>query len=154
MLEYQDKNAEIFSMIQDGDVICITTNGSLKKDGACVMGRGIAKQIRDMFPGIDARLGEYIRKYGNRCFNLADAVINNKKVRLISFPVKYNWNEMADITLICKSCEQLMEMADKYAYKRIYLPAPGCGNGCLNYENDVKPWIELILDNRVTCVKR
>ena len=49
----------------------ITTNGQTRKDGACVMGRGCARQARDMLPGIDYKLGELLRKYGNRVFRLA-----------------------------------------------------------------------------------
>jgi formylmethanofuran dehydrogenase subunit D len=39
------------------EVVVVTTNGTIKKDGACVMGRGIARQVRDSIPGIDKRLG-------------------------------------------------------------------------------------------------
>ena len=154
MKEYRNKNAEVFDMVKDGEVICVTTNGFVKANGGCVMGRGIARQVRDMFPGIDIRLGGYIKKYGNRCFNLADVTMNGKKFRLVSFPVKHIWSDQADINLIIKSCGELMELADKYGYKKIYLPAPGCGNGRLNYEHEVKPWIENLLDDRVVCVRR
>ena len=30
------------------DAFCITTNGFIKKDGTCVMGRGCAKQAADL----------------------------------------------------------------------------------------------------------
>lgn len=154
MLQYQNPKAEVLDMVQNGEVICITTNGDVKNDGCCVMGRGIARQFRDMFPGIDKKLGEYITKYGNRCFQLGKGTVNGKTFIIVSVPVKHHWNEMADVTLISKSCDQLMEMADKYGYSKVYLPAPGCGNGRLNYENQVYPWISLILDDRFVCVRR
>lgn len=154
MLEYCNPNAEVFNMVQDGEVVCVTTNGTVKNDGGCVMGRGIARQVRDTFPGIDKRLGGYLKKYGNRCFNLADVAMNGKKFRLVSFPVKHQWHEQADINLILKSCEQLIELANKFGYTKVYLPAPGCGNGRLDYERDVQPWISNILDDRFVCVRR
>jgi len=38
----------------------ITTNSTIRKDGALVMGRGIARQARDRFPGLAVNLGRYI----------------------------------------------------------------------------------------------
>lgn len=154
MVELHDPRAEIFSLAGDGDVVCITTNGTVKKDGTCVMGRGIARQVRDMIPGIDLRLGKYLKQYGNRCFQLGKYSYGQKTITLVSFPVKHNWNEIADITLICKSCEELIQLADKFGYSKVWLPAPGCGNGKLNYEVTVQPWISVLLDDRFVCVRR
>lgn len=154
MLEIHDPNAEVFNMVREGDVLCITTNGTVKQNGACVMGRGIARQVRDNIPGIDLRLGDLLKKYGNRCFQLGWYFVGPYKVLFVSFPVKHNWNEIADITLICKSCEELVQLADKFGYKKVYLPAPGCGNGKLNYEVTVQPWVSALLDDRFICVRR
>lgn len=154
MLECHNEKAEILNMVENGDVVCITTNGDVKQNGCCVMGRGIARQFRDLFPGIDLKLGGYIQKYGNRCFQLGNATINNKTFMVVSLPVKHHWNEYADVTLICKSCEQLVEMANKFGYKKVWVPAPGCGNGKLRYETHVFPWISQILDDRFICVRR
>ena len=41
--------------------IVITTNGFVKKNGECVMGRGIAQQTRDKFPGFAKKLGTAIK---------------------------------------------------------------------------------------------
>ena len=126
-------------------VVCITTNGFVKSNGECVMGAGIAKTCRDTFDGIAKKLGAYIKKYGNRVFVLhkyEDGVI-------LTFPVKHNWWEDADIKLIKKSCKELIELLDKNPHiTKVLLPRPGCGNGKLNWA-DVKPVIEEILDDRV-----
>ena len=127
----------------DYDVLCLTTNGFVKNDGSCVMGRGIAKEAKDRFPALPKILGEGIRRYGNRCIKLAK--VND--TQLISFVVKHNWWEEADIKLIIKSANEVVEMADKFGWKNILLPRPGCGNGKLKW-NDVKPILEEILDDR------
>jgi hypothetical protein len=48
---------ELWDHHKAGVVIAITTNGYVKGNGACVMGRGCAKEARDSFPGIDLGWG-------------------------------------------------------------------------------------------------
>ena len=132
-----------WDVYNDYDVLCITTNGFVKNNGECVMGRGIALEAKKRFPSIAKVLGSFIKQYGNRCMKLAKI----KDTYLVSFPVKHNWYEMADIELIKRSCLQLTEMADKFNWTKILLPRPGCGNGGLNW-NDVEPIISELLDDR------
>lgn len=47
------------------DAYVITTNGTLKKDGTLVMGKGCAREARDMFPGIDKLVGKEVAARGN-----------------------------------------------------------------------------------------
>lgn len=47
----------------------------------------------------------------------------------------------------------MKQLADKYHLTEIYLPALGCANGHLSYE-DVKPIISNVLDERFTCVSQ
>ena len=128
-----------------GEWIVITTNGSIKNNGACVMGRGVAKDARDRFPNLDKVLGKAIQVFGNQLF-----VLNSLTgMRLISFPVKHNYYEKADLNLIEKSCKQLSFVTRPNM--TIYLPRPGCGNGGLDWK-DVKPILEKYLDNRFVVV--
>lgn len=129
-------------------VICITTNGFVKNNGECVMGRGCAKTARDMYPGIAKALGRTIQKYGNRCF----VMMQEPKV-IITYVVKHNWMEDADTELIIKSAHEVVAIANKYGYKEIHIPRPGCGNGKLKWK-DVKPLIENILDDRFVIVHK
>lgn len=122
----------------------ITTNGQTRKDGACVMGRGCARQARDMIPGIDYKLGELLRKYGNRVFRLGALPDGS---HLGSFPVKNHWKNYADLELIERSAHQLVEIVQSFGYKRVVLPCPGVGNGGLSYERYVKPVLEPVLSD-------
>ena len=45
----------------------------------------------------------------------------------------------------------MVELADKFGLSHIYLPAPGCGNGWLSYQ-EVYDIISPILDDRFLCV--
>lgn len=130
----------------------ITTNGERRKDGACVMGRGCAREARDMVPGIDYKLGELLGEYGNRVFRLA-AVPGEAGSHLGSFPVKHSWRDRAEPKLIRRSAHQLVELADSFGYAEIFLPRPGAGNGSLDYFSDVQPVLEEVLvSNRFRIV--
>ena len=47
------------------DVLFITTNGTIKKDGKAVMGRGIAAEAKSKYPSIPSKLGELLGMGGN-----------------------------------------------------------------------------------------
>ena len=48
------------------DALCITTNGFVKSNGECVMGRGCAKKIRQYYPNIAFDLGKLVKTEGNK----------------------------------------------------------------------------------------
>lgn len=134
----------------------ITTNGTVKRDGTCVMGRGCAKEARDKFPGVDARLGLLLTQHGNRCFRLGKYSFTHPEDRpepftLASMPVKHNWWEVADLKLIATSAWQLMDMADKFDWPNVLMPRPGCGNGQLDWEI-VGKHLRNLLDDRFTVI--
>ena len=124
-------------------VVCITTNGFIKKNGEAVMGRGVAAQAKDRFPELPVKLGKKIKRYGNRVQVILDRGGMAKKSvssfpKIVAFPVKYNWWERADLDLIRISAKQLRKMAREWDGLHFYLPRPGCHNGRLNWE-DVRP---------------
>ena len=111
---------------------------------------------------------------------MAEYITKNKKNNyyLVSFPVKgvsetktpstkivkhaiYKYREMgcfvpgfhleADLSIIKKSAHQLMELINKFGWKKVLLPRPGCGAGGLSW-NVVNPVIKDILDDRVIAI--
>jgi hypothetical protein len=136
-------NGDLWTYPADWRVI--TTNGTIKRDGRCVMGRGNARQARDKFPYLDVRLGQAIVKGGN-----VPHVF--REYGLISLPVKHEWHEKADPNLIQQSLRILIALpalAGKDV--RVILTRPGCQNGQLSWD-DVRPLCEAILDDRFTIV--
>ena len=133
--------------LQEAEVMVITTNGFVKNNGECVMGRGCAREARDENPGLALHLGDLITEFGNRAFNLGIW----KGQRIVSMPVKDRWMDDADVELIAKSAHELVTMADKFGWKSIVLPRPGCGNGNLRWDQ-VQPWLSEILDDRFTAI--
>lgn len=117
----------------------ISTNGTVKKNGECVMGRGCAAEAKKKYPGLAMDLGTRIEFYGN-----VPLIFEQEK--LVTFPVKHKWYEKADPKLIEKSTAALTRFALLHSDEVIALPRPGCGNGQLKWE-DVKPLLVGLPDN-------
>lgn len=127
---------DMFSYVgRPGFKICITTNGFVKNDGTGVMGAGCAKKACEYNPDLPRLLGLSIRARKNVVANLTE--------QFISFPVKHNWWEKADVVLIGESLRELKRKALAQPELKFILPRPGCGNGKLAWE-DVKYIIESI----------
>lgn len=129
------------------DLRCVTTNGHVTGKGACVMGRGCALEAKRMIPGVEYRLGRLISEHGNRPMRLC----RFRGADLASFPVKHHWKEAADPELIERSARSLVELVQKFGYRCVILPRPGCGNGSLSWER-VRPILAEVLDERFTVV--
>uniref|UniRef100_A0A6M3X5E3 Macro domain-containing protein n=1 Tax=viral metagenome TaxID=1070528 RepID=A0A6M3X5E3_9ZZZZ len=124
------------------NIICITTNGIVKKNGELVMGKGIALQAKQRYPRLAKHWGRYVNMSGN-----VPHMYEFNDVKLLSFPTKNNWMDKSDMSLIKSSTQLIANRSDLWYYKSIALPRPGCGNGGLKWE-DVKKEIEPILDDR------
>lgn len=121
----KELKADLWSVHAEGKALrLITTIGATRGDGACVMGRGCAREARDKLPGLDHRLGSLIREHGNRPMRLMRLPDGSD---LASFPVKRHWREQADPDLIEASARLLVEMTNRFGYEQIFLPRPGCG---------------------------
>jgi hypothetical protein len=143
-----ETTGDVWDLAEGADALCITTNGTIKADGRGVMGRGVARQALDRYPGLDARLGRHLTANGNVVGGLLD---DHGLCPLVAFPVKHAWHEPADLDLIAKSAEALMVYIDRQGWTTVLLPRPGCGNGQRSWA-EVKPLIELVLDDRVVVV--
>ncbi|HRQ42375.1 MAG TPA: hypothetical protein PLD25_31040 [Chloroflexota bacterium] len=56
----QFKTGDVWTAYVAADLFLITTNATITVQGALVMGRGIARQAKERFPGLDIALGGYI----------------------------------------------------------------------------------------------
>lgn len=139
------RKGNMLEHLDECELAFITTNAMVKKDGSLVMGRGIAQQARDMFPGIDKSFGKRITDCGfhQKAYHI---ISQDDYPKIYAFQVKYSWWEEADLDLIKKSTEMLGETACKNMDKQFFLNFPGVGNGKLKIE-DVRPIIEQLPDN-------
>lgn len=136
------------------DARVITTNGSVRRDGCAVMGRGCALQAARRWPHLSGLLGSSITIMRQRGV-LMPTFINNLEGHpevLVCLPVKYAWPERADLKLILRGLRDLVEVADRRGWQRVVMPRPGCGNGKLDWERQVRPNIAPLLNDRFTVV--
>jgi O-acetyl-ADP-ribose deacetylase (regulator of RNase III) len=133
------------------DAICITTNGDINSQGRAVMGKGVAQQATQRWIGIDVALAKHLRRDGNvvGILKYPDGVDHRY---LVSVPVKHHWNEVADVGLIASSLAELVELADRMSWQMVAVPRPGCGNGKLSWDGEVREVCEAILDSRFMVV--
>lgn len=128
------------------DARVIPTNGIVRRDGAAVMGRGVALQAKARYPRIEFTVGAILKGKGNH------VQFFFKEENLWTFPVKHHWREKADLKLIGRSCLELTIQASHRPWmKRIALPRVGCGNGGLDWK-EVKPILKEFLDDRFIVV--
>ncbi len=133
----QFRTGDMWTAYSTADLFLITTNSTLRQDGALVMGRGIARQARDRFPGLDRVLGRQIQTV---CGSLGvyGLLISPRwrpgagPGRLGCFQVKQHWQQAARLPLIRRSAAALTWWARYHADCQIHLNFPGIGNGGLH----------------------
>lgn len=144
-----EEKADIWQYMEFAhDAVCITTNGAVRKDGACVMGAGVAKQAAERYSHLPYQLGHSIKKSGNQPYVFT---MGPYTPHIVTLPVKHHWRQQADIDLIVRSIKQLVFLTNALHWESVVLVRPGVGNGRLNWD-DVKGRIEPLLDDRFTVV--
>jgi hypothetical protein len=138
----------------EADLFVITTNGTIKRNGALVMGRGIARQARDKFLGLDLVLGKRI---AGCCDNSSTALRADKggygllvsprwpEAKLGVFQVKRRFNDTADLELVQFSVTKLRAWCVTHPGAIVHMDFPGIGNGRLCRE-DVLPIVMQLPD--------
>jgi Macro domain len=147
----REGHGDLWGYASVADVIVITTNGTVKKDGRAVMGRGCALEAAERFSDLPKWLGTRLSTKGNVVQFLATT---DRKIPLLAtFPVKHQWWQKASLNLIVQSARDLSRAADAMSLEKVVMPRPGCGNGGLEWE-DVQPVLSQILDDRFLAVTK
>ena len=133
------KTGDMWSAFDEVALFLLTTNSTIKRNGALVMGRGIVRQARDRFPGLDAALGKQIL---NVCGNQGQYGLfvspRWRKARVGAFQVKRHYSQPASLELIRHSAVTLHAWCAAHPNALVALNFPGIGNGRLCRE-DVLP---------------
>jgi hypothetical protein len=159
------KRMNMFSASALPVMIVVTTNATIKNNGALVMGRGAAKDLRDKIPGIDTEIGDRIITFSNVKQDMYQPVIYGfldirspyrpGKGGIGIFQVKKEFRDDADLSLIASSCILLKKWMASNPNVKVQLNYPGIGNGRLKF-NDVKPIILSFfkgVENITFCLK-
>ncbi|MCI0575356.1 MAG: hypothetical protein L0331_04015, partial [Chloroflexi bacterium] len=125
---------DMWTAYDKADLFLITTNSTIHS-GALIMGRGIARQARDRFPGLDKALGQQIL---NTCGYLGQygLLISPRwpEAKLGAFQVKTHYDKPADLALIEHSTAALQAWCAAHPAALVCLNFPGIGNGRLPRE--------------------
>jgi hypothetical protein len=136
---------DIWTYADQGDVIVITTNGSVTRDGRAVFGRGVARQAALRFPGLADKLGRLLAEQGSHVFDLGNGVV--------TFPVEESPWSLPELRIIDRSAQELRALADRSGWRRIVVPRPGCGGGGLAWK-DVEPVLAPWFDERFIVISQ
>jgi hypothetical protein len=136
---------DIWTYADQGDVIVITTNGSLTRDGRAIFGRGVARQAALRFLGLADKLGRLLAEQGSHVFDLGNGVV--------TFPVEESPWSLPELRIIARSAQELRALVDRSGWRRIVVPRPGCGGGGLAWK-DVQPVLAPWLDDRFIVISQ
>ena len=125
------------------NVYLFTGNAIIKNNGAIVMGRGAAKQVRDSYKDIDKSFGAAIE---HKPDSLLAWVSFPNDMHLGWFKVKDHWRENAKIDIIKASTAVLTRIALKRPEIIFHMNYPGIGNGRLGLDQ-VAPILNTLPDN-------
>jgi len=151
----KEVTGDLWTYADQGQWVAITTNGTVRRDGSLVMGRGVALEAARRYPALPRELGKVVARSGSHVWPML-------KYKLFSYPVKAAFYDWAEFRLITWSAEELVSKVDVVnkmypgglnRIGQVYLVRPGCGNGGLHWV-DVKPLISPILDDRFVIVER
>ena len=116
-----------------------TGNDTRRRDGAIVMGRGAAREVRDRWPAVQYGFhGDLPVRFESIA---TDQVIG-------WFQVKRHWGDQADPALIKRSAEYLAWIVQQPLNQRLewHMNYPGIGNGRLT-RDVVEPLLQVLPDN-------
>ncbi|MEW5985051.1 MAG: hypothetical protein AB1791_00290 [Chloroflexota bacterium] len=126
---------DMWSAYPMADLFLVTTNSTVRQDGALVMGRGIARQARDRFLGLDKALGQQILKTSGRLGEYSLLISPRwPEARLGAFQVKTLCSQPADLEMIQRSVLALQRWCREHPEAHVCLNFPGIGNGRLARE--------------------
>jgi hypothetical protein len=133
---------------------CVTTNGTLRKNGSVVMGRGAALELVRLVPGVDREFGEMIvqGKYPKIGTFWNYGIIFHPDRPLGILQVKLFWGDPAELILIAKAMHLLGVAARQNKTILFRVNYPGIGYGQLTKEQVASHLVGLP-DNVTICYK-
>ena len=134
----------MWTIFDHTDNFIITTNSYIRADGALVMGRGIAAEVKARYPHVPHELGAMINHLS--LYGLVTLMTKQGLPTISAFQVKYHYSDPATLELIQYSTTYLDTLASEIPECRFDMNFPGIGNGKLAYD-DVLPIVQQLPDN-------
>lgn len=109
------------------------------------MGKGLAEQFKKRVPGLHSRYRTFCRNGQFGINQLWRYRWPDTDKQVICFPTKMHWSQPSRKSWIEANLRRLAELGEHYQIQSLAIPAVGCGEGGLDYENVVRPLIFEIL---------
>lgn len=158
----REANGDLFRPPLPVDAIVVPTNLCLDRRGRAIMGAGVAGKAARLWPLLAHVLGEeLVRNPDGRVALLTRAFVGGTFIgqgqvpgrtqvpgHIIAFPTKRDWRWSSPTTLVERSARELRALADHMGFRAVALPRVGAGLGGLDYEREVRPILQRVLDDR------
>lgn len=110
-----------------------------------VMGKGLAKEFKRLYPDMFLQYQKYCE---NKQFTIGKLQIYKTANKwILNFPTKEDWRNSSKLEYIDKGLKKFVDEYERLGIKSISFPMLGCGNGGLDWENEVKPLMQRYLKN-------
>jgi len=119
---------DLFSIKADTKIIATNMRGA--------MGAGIAKTARDTIPGLYAHYKKLLPTTQPTQFIL----YRHEGVQYVLLPTKLDWRDPSPRDLVIHNLHRLINLTQRHPDKfgTVALPPLGCGNGGLDFKNDIR----------------
>ena len=105
-----------------------------------VMGRGVAKQFRDIYPEMYA---SYRRACARKDLSIGGLMLHRTPHKsILNFPTKQHWLYPSKLEYIEAGLQTFVTCHERYALTSVAFPQLGCGTGGLDWESEVRPLME------------
>jgi O-acetyl-ADP-ribose deacetylase (regulator of RNase III) len=105
-----------------------------------VMGRGVAKQFRDIYPEM---YSVYRRACERKELAVGGLLLHRTPYKsVLNFPTKRHWLYPSKVEYIEAGLQTLATCYEQYGLTNIAFPQLGCGTGGLDWESQVRPLME------------
>ncbi len=132
----------------ENDTVLVTCNSVLKTNGSLVMGKGFAKECCDYDPTLPRKFGSIIQTISHKTtLGLRYGLFISDNMYFGAIQTKYDWRYNSPQELVNFSSMMLANIASMMPCRKFHLPRPGCGNGGLNWELEVKWMFVNVPDN-------
>ena len=108
-----------------------------------VMGKGIAKRYKEIYPDMYKQYQKFCEQH---LLDIGKLWIYKSDTKwILNFPTKKHWRNPSKIEYIEQGLKKFVETYEEKGVISISFPQLGCGNGGLDWENEVRPLMEKYL---------
>ena len=131
------------------NVYMFTANSTIRKNGALVMGAGVAKVVRDKYKGVDSEFGKEINHHS--VFGVK--FLKHENTFIGAFQTKVNWQEESPLDVVKVSVHKLRGIVTRRPQLTFHLPCPAINHGGKSVE-EVLPLLSGLPDNVIVYLDK